>query len=70
MFILAKIRIIPSIVLDLKDDMTLCASCVFGTARKIQWITKGKRSGSIRKDTDNKSVYRVSVDQLQSDHTG
>ena len=31
---------------------------------------KGKKSGSIRKETDNKSGALVSVDQIQSDHPG
>ena len=33
-------------------------------------ITKRNKSGSIRKDNDNKPVYAVSVDQLQSYHPG
>ena len=34
MFILAEVGILPSIFLDLKDDLPLCVSCMFGTARR------------------------------------
>ena len=51
---LEKPGIIPSIFIDLKDDVTHRVSCMFGTARRKQWITKGNKSGSIRKDNENK----------------
>ena len=40
---------------------------MFGTERMIKWRTKGNKSGSIRKYTDNNLGSGVSVDQLQSD---
>ena len=43
---------------------------MFGTSRKRQWRTKGKKSGSINKETDNNPGSRVSVDQLQSSNPG
>ena len=67
MFRLAKLGVISSRFLDLKDYVNPCASCIFGTASKSQWITKGYKYGSIRKDTENKPVASVSVDQLRSD---
>ena len=67
MFRLAKLGVLPSIFLDLKDYVPLCESCMFGTSRKNQLITNGNKSGSIRNETDNKPGYGVSVDQIQSD---
>ena len=66
MFRLAKIWVPPSIFLDLKDDVILCESCMFGTSRGCQWGTKGNKLGSIRRETDNNPGAAVSVDQLQS----
>ena len=43
---------------------------MFGTEYRRQQITKGKKSGSIRKETGNKLVSGVSVYQLQSDQPG
>ena len=40
---------------------------MFGKARIRKWITKGKKTGSIRKETDNNPGYGVSVGQLQAD---
>ena len=59
MFRLAKLGVLPSIPLDLKDDVPLCASCMFGTARRSQWITKVNKSCSIIKETYNKPVDGV-----------
>ena len=39
---------------------------MIGTSSISQWITKGKKLGYIMKETDNKPVASVSVDQLQS----
>ena len=47
--------------------MPLCGSCKFGTVRRKKWTTKGKKSGSIFRDTENKTGAEVSVYQLQSD---
>ena len=49
MFVLSKLGVLPSIFIYLKDDVPLYASCMFGIARRMQWITKGNKSGSIRK---------------------
>ena len=61
-FILAKLGVLPKLFLDLKDFVLLCASCMFGTARRLQTITKSNKSGSILKYTDNKPITGVSVD--------
>ena len=65
MFILAKIGSPPSIFTYLKEDVPLCASFMFGTTMIMKYITKGKKSGPIRKETYNKTGYGVSVDQPQ-----
>ena len=61
MFRLAKLGFFPSIFLYLKDDVTRCASCMFETTSRMQWITRGKKLGPISKETDNKPVSGVSV---------
>ena len=66
MFRLEKLRVLPLRCIDLKDDVPLCKSCMFGTERRRKWKTKCKKSGSIRKETGNKPGYVVSVDQLQT----
>ena len=70
MFRLAKLEVLPSWFIDLKYDVPLCAPYIFVTARRRQWVTKGKKSGSIKKDTDKNTGYGVSEDQLQSDQPG
>ena len=40
---------------------------MFGTLSRSKWITKGKKSGSIRKENGNNPGDEVSVDQLQLD---
>ena len=69
MFRLAKLGFLLSIFIDLKYDVRIFASCMFVTARRIQWVTKGNKLESIRKDTDNDPGSVVSVDQLQSAQT-
>ena len=66
---MGKLTVLSNIFLDMKDDVTLCTPCMFGTSRRKQWITKWKESGSVRKYTDNKLGAAVSVDQIQSSHT-
>ena len=56
--------------IDFKDHVDLCELCMCGTESRRQWIAKGNKSGPIRKYIDNNPRYRVSVYQLQSDHTG
>ena len=70
MFILEKLGVLQSRYLELKDDMPLCESCMFGTSRRRQRRTKGKKSGSTNKETDNKTGAAVPVDQIQSSHPG
>ena len=62
---IAKPRVLPSVSLDLKDDVTFCASCMFVTTSRRQLTTKGNKSGSIRKETENNPGDAVSVEQLQ-----
>ena len=69
-FRLAKLGVLPSIFLYLKDDVPLCVPLMFGTARKRQQRTKWKKSGSIRKKTNNNPGAEVLVDQLQSYQPG
>ena len=67
---LEKLGVPPKLFLDLKDDVPLCASWIFGTEIRQTWWTKGNKSGSVHKDTDNKTEYSVSVDHIKSDHPG
>ena len=43
---------------------------MFEKARRSQRRTKGKKSGTIRKETDKNPGSRVSVDQLESSQSG
>ena len=43
---------------------------MFVTTRRRQWTTKGNKSGSIRKETENNPGDVVSVEQIQSAQTG
>ena len=62
MFRIAKLGVLPSNFIDLKDDVHLCVSFMFGTSSRSQWITKVNKSGSISKETDNKPGDGFSVD--------
>ena len=66
MFRLEKIWFLPSIFIDLKEDVPICESLMFVKAKKRKYRTKGNNSGFIRKETDNKPWSGVSVDQVQS----
>ena len=70
MFRLAKIGVLPSRFIYLKYDLPLCAPCMFVTASKRQCRTKGNKSVSIRKETDNNPGAAVSLDQLHSAKSG
>ena len=48
--------------MDLKGDVPLCESCVFGTSERRQFRKKENNSGSISKEADNKPGAGVSVD--------
>ena len=50
--------------------MPICKSCMVVKDRSQKWITKGNKSGSVRKGAGNKPIYRVSVDQLHSYQPG
>ena len=65
-----KLGFLSSIFIYLKGDVPLCSSCMFGTARRRQWRKKGKKLGSMRKETENNPGSEVSVDKLQSDQLG
>ena len=67
MFRLATLGVLTSRFIEFKYDVRLSASCMFVTERSMQWITKGNKSESISKYTENKPGSEVSVDQLQSD---
>ena len=64
-FRIEKLEVIPSRFLNLKDDVPLCTSCMFGAEMRRQRRTKGKKSGSIRKEMENNPGDGVSVYKLQ-----
>ena len=66
MFRLEKMGVLSSSFLDLNQDVTPFTSWIFGTARRRQWRKKVNISGSIRKETENKSVAALSVNQPYS----
>ena len=43
MFRLAKPGALPSRFPDLKDDVLLCESCMFGTSSRRRWRPKGNK---------------------------
>ena len=43
---------------------------MFGTERRSKWITKGNKSESTRKETDNNPGAELALDQLQSSQPG
>ena len=49
MFRLEKLGVLPSILLELKDDVPLCESCMFLREKIRKRKTKGNKLGSIRK---------------------
>ena len=69
MFRLAKLGVPPSIYLDLKDDVPLCASCMFWKVGRRKWITKWNKEGYRRNETDTNTRDGVSLDQIQSSQT-
>ena len=70
MFGIEKPEVILSNDLNLKDDVPLCESCMFGTSTRTQRRTKGDKSGSARGGNGNKPGAAVSVDQIQSAQPG
>ena len=69
MFRLSELEALPSRCIDLKDDVPLCVSCMFGIERRRQRRKKCKIPGYISKEIENKPGAIVSVYQLQSAHT-
>jgi hypothetical protein len=53
----------------LKHRLPVCMSCMFGTAHRKPWRSKGEK-GSIRKPTDNAPGKCVSIDQMISAQPG
>ena len=53
----------------LKHRLPVCMSCMFGTAHRKSWRSKGEK-GSIRKPTDNAPGKCVSIDQIISAQPG
>ena len=49
MFRLEKLGVLPELLLDLKDDVPLCLSCVFLTSRTLQCIKKIRNQGPYAK---------------------
>jgi hypothetical protein len=53
----------------LKHRLPVCMSCMFGTAHRKPWRSKGEK-GSIRKPTDNAPGKCISIDQMISSQPG
>jgi hypothetical protein len=53
----------------LKHRLPVCMSCMFGTAHRKPWRSKGEK-GSMRKPTDNAPGKYVSIDQMISAQPG
>ncbi len=69
MIVLAeKVRIKKKFA-KLKHRLPVCMSCIFGTAHRKPWRSKGLR-GSIRKESSNAPGKWVSLDQLVSAQPG
>jgi hypothetical protein len=54
---------------ELKHRLPVCMSCMFGTAHRKPWRSKGEKD-SIRKPTDNAPGKCVSIDQMISAQPG
>ena len=71
MFRLSEHGYLPKKFLDLKrlSKRILCPSCIFGSAKRRSWRTKGKPK-NIRKSSEINPGDKVSVDQMISIHPG
>ena len=69
MFQLVDQGIIPSEFAQLKADISLCDSCIYGKAHRKAWRTHVKKS-AIRRDTDNTPGKGTSTNQLVSGQPG
>ena len=68
--LLAEKGYLPKRLLKCQDKPPKCIACEFGTAHRRPWRTKGKKSGSIRKDDQVKPGDGTSVDQIVSAQPG
>ena len=64
MFRISKFGVLTSRFLNLRYDVPICESCMFGTAIIRQFIIKVNKSCSVKKETENKPKSGVSVDQI------
>jgi hypothetical protein len=69
-FMLAKQKYLPKILLKLRDKLPLCVACQFDTAQRRPWHNKSKKNGSIQKPDQIKPGDGVSVDQIISAQPG
>eukprot|EP00956_Cyclotella_meneghiniana_P015820 scaffold24563_cov43-Cyclotella_meneghiniana.AAC.8 len=67
---LARTGVLPKRFLKLRNDTPICISCNFGKAHKRPWLSKGKRSSPIRKESDTQVGDCVSTDQIVSAQPG
>ena len=70
MLCLEWLGVITRLFIEIKDDVLLCYSSMFGTYRIHAWRTKGEKLGSIRKYSDYKPGSSVSIVQLLSIQPG
>ena len=69
MIVLAEKGRIKKKFVKLKHRLPVCMSCIFGTAHRKPWRSKGSK-GSIRKESGNAPGICVSTDQLVSAQPG
>ena len=69
MIVLAEKGRIKKKFAKLKHRLPVCMSCIFGTAHRKPWRSKGSK-GSIRKESDNAPGKCISTDQLVSAQPG
>eukprot|EP00984_Skeletonema_dohrnii_P034934 scaffold34438_cov244-Skeletonema_dohrnii-CCMP3373.AAC.1 len=69
-FNLARLGFLPKILLECESSVPLCLECQFGQAHRCPWRSKGKKSGTIRKESETKPGDGVSVDQIVSAQPG
>lgn len=60
----------PKRLLKCKGSEPLCVACQFGAAHRRPWRVKGKKAGSIRKETETAPGDGTSVDQIVSAQPG
>lgn len=70
LFTLARLRILPKLLLECESSPPLCLECQFGKAARRPWRSRGKKSGSIQKSTETEPGDGVSVDQVVSAQPG